>query len=105
MVIELGAPHATYLPDAIRRLGPSRRVSSECSGPSRQAVFSGRVDATEARFCWLASIQSWNHLADSLFWLTLGFIGSFGRTVILPGLLRAVELWILAGDAPKKANH
>lgn len=37
--------------------------------------------------------------------LDLGFHSLVGRTVILPGLLRPVELVILAGGAPKKDNY
>src|SRR3954469_24067271 len=98
MVIELGTPHATCLPDTTRRFGLAS-APPECSCPSKLAVSSGRMRSIEARSCSISSIQSWNHLGNSLFCLTLGFIGSVGRPIEINGLLRSVELGFLTGEA------
>src|SRR6185369_8012395 len=67
MLIELGTPHATDLPDAARRFGPNKCAPSECSCPSAPTGFSGGVCSILARFCWITVVQFRNHLANSLF--------------------------------------
>jgi len=67
MVIELGTPHPTYLPDAARSFGPNKCTPSECFCQSAMAVFSGNVRSTETRFSWITAIHPRNHFANSLF--------------------------------------
>jgi hypothetical protein len=72
MVIELGTPHPTYLPDEARSFVPNKCAPSECFCRSALAVFSGNVRSTETRFFWITAIQPRNHLANSLFSSVLG---------------------------------
>src|SRR6185369_13898815 len=83
MLIELGTPHATDLPDAARRFGPNKCAPSECSCPFAPTGFSGGVCSTLARFCWITVVQFRNHLANSLFSSILRVMDCF-RPLCLP---------------------
>jgi hypothetical protein len=89
----------------MRRAGFGRNkcAPSECSCLSTLAAFSGGVRSTEVRFCWIAAIQSRSQLANALFSLTLGVMGSLRANSHTTGPLRTVELGVLTDRALKKS--
>jgi hypothetical protein len=100
----LGTPHATSLPDATRRFGPSRRAPSECSCPSRLAVFSDPYALNRGTILLDCFDPISEPLSKLFVLLDLGFHGLIRTSSDTTGLLRSVELGVLAGGPKKKVT-